>query len=75
MLSSSASEIGKSAFIETVEDLISEIHISNNGIDNAKFNYDSFGNTINLETSTNFDGSSSLYNDCESDDEFSGTKR
>ena len=72
MLSSTASETGKCTFIETVEDLISGIHISNDDIDNKKLNYDSFGNTINLETSTDFDGgNSSLYDDCESDDEFS----
>ena len=72
MLSSTASETGKCTFIETVEDLISGIHISNDDIDNKKLNYDSFGNTINLETSTDFDCNSSLYDDCESDDEFSG---
>jgi hypothetical protein len=74
MLSSAASETGKSGFerLEVVEDLISKVHTSNNEIDNMKMNYDSFGNTINLETSNDFNGSSSLYDGCESDDEFSG---
>lgn len=72
MLSSTTSEIEKSTFLETVEDLISGIHISNNENDNTKLKYDSFGNTINLETSTDFDGS---FDGCESDDEFSGTKK
>lgn len=77
MLSSTTSETGKLNFerLEIVEDLISEIHITNDeDIDNKKLNYDSFGNTINLESSSDFD-TSSFYDDCESDDEFSGIKK
>lgn len=72
MLSSKTSETVKSV---AVEDLISEINISNDDIDNTKLNYDSFGNTINLETSSDFDSCSSIYDDCESDDEFSGKEK
>ena len=77
MLNSILSETRKAVTvlerIEAFDDLVTDIHVSNE-VEDTKFHYDSFGNTIKHETSTDFDDSSSLYDDCESDDEFSGKR-
>lgn len=58
--------------LDISEDLITDSHDVNSS-DTFGSKYDSFGNTINIETSADYDESSSLYDDCESDDEYSGT--
>lgn len=58
--------------LEISEDLVTDNHEVDSA-DKIGSRYDSFGNTIHLDTSADFDESSSLYDDCESDTDYSGT--